>query len=97
MIFQSGTKRTEVSTKDNTILKKYTTSDGYSGLILIQNLVPEEEIGTKVEILDEAVEDNTAWVKYNSSFDKKPGIFKLIKENDQWKVTSKGPREKGPF
>lgn len=83
--------------KDNTTLKKYTTSDGYSGLIMIQNLVPDEETGAKVEILDEAVEDNTAWVKYNSSFDKKPGIFKLIKENDQWKVTSKGPREKGPF
>lgn len=83
--------------KDNTTLKKYTTPDGYSGLIMIQNLLPEEEKGAKVEILEEAVEDNMAWVKYSSSFDKKPGIFKLIKENGHWKVTSKGPREKGPF
>lgn len=60
-------------------------------------MVPEEEIGAKIEILDEAVEYNTAWVKYNSSFDKKPEIFKLIKENGQWKVTHNGPREKGPF
>ncbi|MCK0145287.1 hypothetical protein MWU78_06500 [Arenibacter sp. F26102] len=64
---------------------------------MIQNLVPDEEIGAKVEILDEAVVDNTAWVLYNSSFDKKPGIFKLIIENGHWKATSKGPREKGPF
>jgi exoribonuclease II len=83
--------------KDNTTLKKYTTSDGYSGLIMIQNLVPDDNKNTEVEILVEAVEDNTAWVKYNSSFDKNPGIFKLIKENGQWKVTIKGPREKGPF
>lgn len=83
--------------KDNTTLKKHTTSDGYSGLIMIQNLVPDEEKGTKVEILDEAIEVDLAWVKYNTSYDKNPGVFKLIKENGQWKVTSKGPREKGPF
>tara|TARA_R110002167_G_scaffold105083_1_gene270463 strand:- start:10566 stop:10928 length:363 start_codon:yes stop_codon:yes gene_type:complete len=83
--------------KDNATLKKYTTSDGYSGLIMIQNLVPENNNDAEVEILDEAIEGDLAWVKYNSSIDKKPGIFKLIKENRQWKVTSKGPREKGPF
>ncbi len=83
--------------KDNATLKKYTTSDGYSGLIMIQNLVPDDVKNTEVEILDEAILDNTAWVKYNSSMDKKPGIFKLVQENRLWKVTSKGPREKGPF
>ena len=83
--------------KDNTTLKKHTTADGYYGLTMIQNLVPDDEGNAGVEILDEVIEDNIAWVKYNSSFDKKPGIFKLIKENGHWKVTSKGPREKGPF
>lgn len=83
--------------KDNSTMKNYTTADGYSGLMMIQNMVPDEDKDVNVEILDEAVENDTAWVKYNTSYDKKPGTFKLIKENGEWKVTNKEPREKGPF
>jgi hypothetical protein len=83
--------------KDNSTLKKHTTSDGYSGLIMIIDMIPDEDKDAKVEILDEAIEGNLAWVKYNSSYDKSPGVFKLVKENGQWIVTSKKPREQGPF
>ncbi len=31
------------------------------------------------------------------NYDNKPGIFKLVKQNEQWKVTDRGSREKGPF
>ncbi|MFD1616420.1 hypothetical protein [Gelatiniphilus marinus] len=84
-------------TKDESALKKHTTSDGYASLITVQNMLPESDKEIEVEILDEAIEGEIAWVKYKTSFDGKSGIFKLVKENDQWKVTSKGPREKGPF
>ncbi|MFD2588555.1 hypothetical protein ACFSQJ_16600 [Croceitalea marina] len=84
-------------TKDESALKKYTTSDGYASLITVQNMIPESDKEIKVEILNEAIEGEIAWVKYKTSFDGKSGIFKLVKENDEWKVTSKGPREKGPF
>ncbi|WP_437370364.1 hypothetical protein [Maribacter litoralis] len=83
--------------KNESALKKYTTSDGYASLITVQNMIPESDKEIEVEILDEAIEGEIAWVKYKTSFDEKSGIFKLVKENDQWKVTSKGPREKGPF
>lgn len=83
--------------KDNSTLKKHTTSDGYSGLIMIQDMISDEDKDAKVEILDDTVEGDLAWVKYNSSYDKSPGVFKLVKENGQWKVTNKGPRERGPF
>lgn len=83
--------------KDNSTLKKHTTSDGYDSLIMIQNLVPDSDNDATVTIADEVVENDTAWVKYSSNYDQKPGIFKLVKDNGQWKVTNKGPREKGPF
>jgi len=83
--------------KDNNTLEKHTTDDGYNGLMMIQDMVPEQDNDAKAKILNEVIEGDTAWVKYNSVYDKKPGTFKLIKENGQWKVTSKEPREKGPF
>lgn len=83
--------------KDELTLKKYTTSEGYTSLITVQNMLPDSDKDIEVEILDEAIDDNIAWVKYSTSFDGKPGVFKLVKENNKWKVTNKEPREKGPF
>jgi hypothetical protein len=83
--------------KDNSTLKKHTTSDGYDSLLMIQGLVPDADNDASVAISDEVIETDIAWVKYSSNYDSKPGILKLVKENNQWKVTNKGPREKGPF
>jgi len=83
--------------KDNSTLKKHTTSDGYDSLIMIQGLVPDADNDASVTISDEVIETDIAWVKYSSNYDSNPGIFKLVKEKNQWKVTNKGPREKGPF
>ncbi len=83
--------------KNESTLKKHTTADGYASLITVQNMLPESDKEIEVEILDEAVDGELAWVKYSTTYDGKTGIFKLTKENGQWKVTSKGPREKGPF
>jgi len=83
--------------KDESTLKKHTTSEGYASLITVQNMLPDSNKEIEVEILDEAIDGEIAWVKYKTSYDGKTGIFKLVKENNQWKVTNKGPREKGPF
>ena len=83
--------------KDESTIKKYTTSEGYASLITVQNILPDSDKEIAVEILDETIDGEIAWVKYKTSFDGKSSIFKLVKEDNQWKVTSKGPREKGPF
>ena len=83
--------------KDESTLKKHTTSAGYSSLIMGLNSMPDSDKKIEVEILEEAIDGEISWVKYSSTYDGKSGIFKLVKENGQWKVTNKGPREKGPF
>ncbi|MDE3741186.1 hypothetical protein [Maribacter polysaccharolyticus] len=60
-------------------------------------MLPDSDKEIKAEILDEAIDGEITWVGYKTSYDGKTGIFKLVKENDQWKVTNKGPREKGSF
>lgn len=82
--------------KDDDALKKHTTSDGYASLQMIQGYILEDEDAT-FTILDESIDGETAWVQYNTSYDEKPGVFKLTKVDGKWKVTSKGPRERGPF
>lgn len=84
--------------KENTALKEHTTSEGYDGMIAIQNFVGDdypENSGFKV--LDETTEGDIAWVKFTTTYDPKPETFKLVKQDGEWKVTQQGAREKGPF
>jgi hypothetical protein len=60
-------------------------------------MIPESDKDIEVEILDESIDEEVDWVKYSTTYDGKSGIFKLVKENDVWKVTSKSPREKDLF
>jgi hypothetical protein len=60
-------------------------------------MLPNSGKTIMVEILDEPIGGEIAWVRYKTTYDGKTGIFKLIEENDQGKVTNKGPREKGSF
>jgi len=83
--------------KDKSTLKKHTTSEGYASLNTLLDMIPDTEKEIEVDILDEAVDGEATWVKYSTSYDGKPGVFKLVQEDDQWKVTHNGPREKGPF
>ena len=83
--------------KDESPLKKHTTSEGYASLNTLLDMIPDTEKEIEVDILDEAVDGEATWVKYSTSYDGKPGVFKLVQEDDQWKVTHNGPREKGPF
>lgn len=84
--------------KDNVTLKKHTTTEGYDGLMAIQNLIGDGKTGNSdFKVLEETVEGDTAWVKFTTTYDAKPETFKLLKEDGQWKVTKKALREKGPF
>ncbi len=49
------------------------------------------------KLIDEVIESNVAWVKYSTSYDKTPGVFKLVKLDGVWKVTVRNPKEKAPF
>lgn len=46
-------------------------------------MMPDSDKEIKVEILDEVIDKEIAWVKYKTTYDGKSGIFKLVKENDQ--------------
>ncbi|SHG25337.1 hypothetical protein SAMN05444483_10765 [Salegentibacter echinorum] len=83
---------------DKTTLKEYTTASGYANLSSIQEMfIENKDSKSNFKVLDEQKEGEVTWIKYSTSYDRKPGIFKLVNEDGQWKVTHNGPRDKGPF
>jgi hypothetical protein len=83
---------------DKATLKKHTTEEGYTNLSSIQDMfVQDKNSESNFKIVDEAMEGNVAWIKYSTAYDPKPGVFKLVQKDGQWKVTHNGPRDKGPF
>ncbi len=84
-------------TKDNDKLENYTTTEGYGSLTSIQNLISGEKKALNFKVLNEIVEGDVAWVKFTTAYDDKAETFKLVKEDEAWKVTRKGLREKRPF
>lgn len=83
---------------DDTTLEKYTTTEYYPVLSSLQGLFAKDENSQiNFAVIEETIDGDVAWVRYSTSFDEKPGIFKLIKEDGQWKVTERKPREKVPL
>lgn len=83
---------------DEATLKKHTTEEGYANLSSIQEMFAQDKSSdSNFKIVDEAMEEKVAWIKYSTDYDPKPGVFKLVQENGQWKVTHNGPRDRGPF
>jgi len=83
---------------DDTTLKKYTTAESYTNLSSLQEMFTEDEnADVNFEVIEDTINGNIAWVRYSTSFEEKPGVFKLVKEEGQWKVTERKPREKVPF
>ena len=83
---------------DDATLEKYTTAESYAILSSLQNLFAENENSTvNFEVIEDTIEGEVAWVRYSTSFEEKPSVFKLVKEDGQWKVTEQKPREKVPF
>lgn len=83
---------------DKTTLKEYTTASGYANLSSIQEMFTEDKNSeSDFKVVDEQKEGDVTWIKYSTSYDPKPGVYKLVKEDGVWKVTHNGPRDKGPF
>ena len=61
-------------TKNDSRLKKHTTENGFQSLQMIQGYIPSDTDAT-FKILDESIDGDTSWVKYNTSYDDKPGVF----------------------
>ena len=79
---------------NDTTLKKYTTGENYAVLSSIQELFAESENSeVNFEVIEDTIDGNVAWVRYSTSFEEKPGVFKLIKEYGLWKITERKPRE----
>ncbi|MCX2838412.1 hypothetical protein HC174_12085 [Salinimicrobium sp. CDJ15-81-2] len=84
--------------KDNETLKKYTTPEGYEGLKSVQDLMAAGKSGnSNFEVLEETTDNEIAWVRFTTSYEENPELFKLLKIDGNWKVTQQGAREKGPF
>ena len=84
--------------KDNKKLKEHTTADSYEAFRSIQDIMTmNTSSSSNFKVLQERVDGDVAWVQFSTVYDEQSDIFKLIKENGQWKVTEQGVREKTPF
>jgi len=85
--------------KDIKDLKENTTPESYNAFIAVHDMMVPEKVTSpsNFKVLEEVVNDDTAWVKFSTSYEEKPETFKLIKVDGTWKVTEKGLREKSPF
>jgi accessory colonization factor AcfC len=83
---------------DEDMLKKHTTPEGFATFSNLQKMFAKPK-GSKsnFKLIDEVIDGEVAWVKYSTSYDKTPGIFKLEKLDGVWKVTVRDPKEKAPF
>ncbi|MFB9053094.1 hypothetical protein ACFFVB_08365 [Formosa undariae] len=83
---------------DKPTLKKHTTAVAYANLTSIQEMfIEDKNSDINFKVVDQAIDGEIVWIKYTMRSDSKPGIFKLVKEDNQWKVDHNGPRERGPF
>lgn len=83
---------------DDATLKRHTTAEGYANLSSIQAMfIEDKDSEAHFKVVDEAMDGEVAWVKYATAYDPKPGVFKLVQEDGQWKVTHNGPKDQGPF
>ncbi|SDD91491.1 hypothetical protein SAMN05421636_102305 [Pricia antarctica] len=83
---------------DETALKQHTTAEGYANFKnLMAMFAKSENSDSNFKVIEETMEGDVAWVKYSTSYDKTPGVFKLVKQDGDWKVTARRPKEKVPF
>ncbi|UJH91930.1 hypothetical protein LZ575_04620 [Antarcticibacterium sp. 1MA-6-2] len=83
---------------DTATLEKHTTTESYAILSSLQDLFAEDKNSEiNFEVIEDTIDGDVAWVRYSTSFEEKPSVFKLVKEDGQWKVTEQKPREKVAF
>ncbi|WP_026838494.1 hypothetical protein [Gillisia sp. JM1] len=85
--------------KQNSELKKYTTSESYESFLSVQELFTQENNvkESNFKLIRDSINGNNAWVQFTTIYEEKPETFKLVKEENMWKVTESGMGEKLPF
>ncbi|MCM4156176.1 MULTISPECIES: hypothetical protein [Christiangramia] len=84
--------------KDNSQLKKYTTAESYESFLSVQDMFEaQNSSSSNFKVLEESIDEKTAWVKFSTRFEDNPETFKLIQEDGMWKVTESGIKETSPF
>lgn len=81
---------------DTTTLKKHTTEETYANFMTIQDLYTEDG-DSNFSVLEETSDENTAWVKFRTSYTNEPETFKLLKQDGKWKVAEREKGERAPF
>lgn len=79
-------------------LKAHTTPEGYANFKYpLVTFAKSENKDSNFKVIEKSIDGNIAWIKYSTSYDKTPGIFKLVKQDGRWKVTARMPGEEVPF
>ena len=83
---------------DEATLKKHTTPEGFANFSnLMKMFAKPKSSEMNFKVIDESTKGDVAWVKYVTSYDKTPGVFKLVKVDAVWRATARKPDEKVPF
>lgn len=83
---------------DEAILKKHTTPEGFANFSnLMKMFAKPKSSEMNFKVIEESTEGDVAWIKYATSYDKTPGVFKLVKVDGVWKATARKAMEKVPF
>lgn len=83
---------------DEVTLKKHTTPEGFVTYSNLQKMFAKPKGSkTNFKLIDENIGGDVAWIKYSTAYDKTPGVFKMVKQEGEWKVTVRDPNEKTPF
>lgn len=83
---------------DEATLKKHTTPEGYSNFSnLMKMFAKPKNSEMNFKVIEESIDGDMAWIKYSTTYDKTPGVFKLVKVDGVWKVTVRESMEEVPF
>ena len=84
--------------KDEAALKAHSTPEAYSNyMTTIKMFNATKKENSNFKVLQDTIMGDVAWVKYTTDYDKTPGLFKLVKQDGEWKAAARGSKDKSPF
>lgn len=84
--------------KDEVTLKANSTPQAYSNYMNTINMFnATKRENSNFKVLRDTIIGEVAWVKYTTDYDKTPGIFKLVKQDGEWKADARGSKDVSPF
>ncbi|WP_430905586.1 hypothetical protein [Maribacter sp. 2-571] len=84
--------------KDEAALKANSTPQAYSNYMNTINMFNvAKKDNSNFKVLRDTIMGEVAWVKYTTDYDKTPGLFKLVKQDGEWKADARGSKDVSPF